>query len=88
MNVLRQTISTKTPFTFSEAGGKFLVKNFSDNPCYVSFEENISQDKEIKVNEGMAQIILDCENYNDRNIYKHNTIYVTADGEIEVQLLD
>lgn len=77
----------KQAVTFDEKGKEFLVKNFSEDPVYVSFELDATDDSSIKILPEMAQI---CS----RNGFLFapddvgvDTIYVKGTGEVEVQNL-
>lgn len=86
LRVLRQTLAgTSTAFTFTDAGLKFLVKNLSDNDCYVNYEAitNDNTGTSILVPSKTAQVVITDE----VNCDATTTLYVKGTGDVEVQVL-
>lgn len=75
-----------TQVIFPNQCGRYLVKNFSDEDVYVSFEESVELDTSIKITVGMAQVCIINER-NGAGQEKSNSIYLKGTGEIEVQQL-
>lgn len=87
--IIRRTLSGSwCAFTFPEKGKKFYVKNFSSSPAFVSFAANSSDDSSFKLNSNMGeefQMTYANRPWPYGMVY---TLYVKADGEIEVQSED
>lgn len=86
LQVKRLTLEgTSTAFEFTREGLKFLVKNLSDNDCYVNYTP-ITNDNEsisILIPKKTAQVIITDE----VDCYPTNTLYVKGTGDVEVQIL-
>lgn len=83
--VIRKTISgALTPFTFEVKACSFFIKNFSDGDAYVSLEDGVPDSECWKIPSLMAEEVY----YNKDSGYYPNTIYVKANGEVEVEALD
>lgn len=78
---------TTQAVSFDTRCGKYLVKNFSSNDLYVSFDSNLVEANSIKIAAGNGQVCLINEHYDWSEEVKTNTIYVKGTGEIEVQQL-
>lgn len=89
MKIERVTLAADTPaaVSFDTVCGKWLVKNFSENDCFVSFDEDAEQDDCIKIAAGMGQVVVDNEFHGGLDVFKHDTIYMIGNGEVEVQQL-
>ncbi|MCQ2059786.1 MAG: hypothetical protein MJY71_08185 [Bacteroidaceae bacterium] len=72
--------------TFPTKCGKWLVKNFSENDLFVSFEEDATEAESVKIAAGMGQVVVDNE-YLNGEAFKHKSIYLSGNGEVEVQQL-
>ena len=86
MEVIRKTLNgSSEAFSFDNYGAKFLVKNFSDNDCYVNFDEITldNKDNSIKIASGMSEIILD----NEFSPQGYKIIYILGTGDVEVQIV-
>lgn len=86
--IRRSLTGSWSAFTFPERGKKFYVKNFSDSPAFVSFAAESSEASSFKLNANMGEEFQ--MSYANRPwpyglVY---TIYVKADGEVEVQSED
>lgn len=87
--VQRKTLAGNwTPFTFSHNCAHFLVKNFSNGVCYVSFEDGDDEAESIKIMSLMAETVAVCFNGDNNPEFTVSTIYVKGSGEIEVEALD
>lgn len=75
-------------FTFPERGKRFYVKNFSTTPAYVSFAENSSEESSFKLNANMGEEFQMSYENRPWPYGMVKTIYVEADGEVEVQSED
>ena len=75
-------------FTFPEKGKKFYVKNFSSTPAYVSFAENDAEATSFKMNANMGEEFQMSYENRPWPFGLVKTIYVKADGEVEVQSED
>lgn len=71
--------------TFPKATRVYFVKNFSDAPIYVSFEENDSENTSIKILSGTGEQVASNMSPISQPEDRTNTIYVKGTGEIEVQ---
>ena len=73
--------------SFDYVCGEYLVKNFSDNDVYVSFENNTSDNEAIKIPSKCYQVVvIDCW-LGGHECYKSKDIYIKGSGEVEVQQL-
>lgn len=74
---------------FSTLSPKYVVKNFSDDDIFVSFDEDFNPLKAIKISSGYAQTCMISEYVNINNqipdTYFAKTIYIYGTGEVEVQ---
>ena len=92
--VVKQKVIRKTltgdwePFTFDVKSKSFCVKNFSDDPCYVSFVDDDETNESIKIASGMAEVCYITALTNLANSFSRDTIYVNGTGEIEVEAID
>lgn len=84
---LELTGTSYTEFSFDKNCGKFLVKNFSDNPIYVSFDNTVEDSEAIKIAGGSFQVVIANEYFGGSDYYRTNKIYVKGTGEVEVQQL-
>lgn len=78
LNIFRKTISGKEAFEFEANSSEYIVKNFSDSDVFVSFDEDATHDKSIKIPSMFGQVCLAPTN-------AVNAIYVDGNGEVEVQ---
>ena len=78
LNIFRRTISGKEAFEFEANSAEYIVKNFSDEDMFVSFDADATDDKSIKIPGKFGQICLAPTN--DVTI-----VYVKGAGEVEVQ---
>ena len=67
--------------------GKWLVKNFSSGDIYASFDEDFTENNAIKIGSECGQVVIDNEYLGGLQVFKHDTIYLSGEGEIEVQQL-
>ena len=87
--VLRKTLTGDwSEFSFPDRGRLFYVKNFSENPCYVSFVQPASEQTSFLVSPGMGEEV--CASYQKRPwpYGMYFAIYVKGTGDIEVQSED
>lgn len=84
---LQLTGNTYEEFLFDKNCGKFLVKNFSNNPIYVSFDNSVQDDEAIKIAGGSFQVVIANEYFGVGDYYRTNKIYIKGTGEVEVQQL-
>lgn len=85
--VLRETLNGEIiKITFPSASGRWLVKNFSNNDIFVSFNENVDEATSIKIASNMYQICIINER-NGAGQEKRDSIYIKGTGEVEVQQL-
>lgn len=78
---------TYEEFSFDKKCGKYLVKNFSENPIYVSFDNTVTDNEAIKIESGSFQVVIANEYLGGLDYYRTNKIYVKGTGEVEVQQL-
>lgn len=84
IKVLRQTLSgSSTAFEFPVKGTKFLVKNLSDQDCFVNFEDITNEDECILIPKQTAQVVL----MNESSRFGFDTLYVKGTGLVEVQVV-
>ena len=84
VNLNKDTI---TPIQFGTNCGQYLIKNYSNTPVYVSFDEDLKEEEAIKIESGMGQEVIGNYQYDWTNYFKTSTIYLKGEGEIEVQQL-
>lgn len=85
--VRRVTLSRSvTPVTFETCSGKWLIKNFGSGDIYVSFTEDVNAETSIKIPAGVGQLCVINERYGD-GCEKSFTVYLSGNGEVEVQQL-
>lgn len=72
---------------FTNVSGVYMVKNFSENDIYVSFDANATDDDSIKIPANFYQIVGSYETYSGAVVFKTKTLYVKGNGEVEVQQL-
>lgn len=88
MKIKRLTLTGETTeVSFTTFCGDWLVKNFSDNDVYVSFDENLDEDEAVKIPSGYGQKVVDNKFLGGLDHFEHNAIYVKGTGEVEVQQL-
>lgn len=86
--VQRKTLSGGiTKFSFDHVCGEYLVKNFSDNDAYVSFEDNTGEDESIKIAPNSYQVVVVNYYLGGLESNKTKDLYVKGTGEVEVQQL-
>ena len=76
-----------TEVTFNTPGGRYLVKNYSNGDVYVSLGTPLSSDESIKIASGMGQLCVINEKGGANGQTKTQTLYITGNGEVEVQQL-
>jgi len=84
----KQLTGDYTPFTFSQNCTHFLVKNFTSNPVYVSFEPNTPDDEAVKISSMMAESMAISFSGENNPKFAVDTIYVKGVGEVEVEALE
>lgn len=76
---------------FENKGWRFAVKNFSDAPIYVSFEEDVDETTGLEIPAQMCQVIGENAYIRPRQyMYKDaafNTVYIKGTGKVEVDML-
>lgn len=74
---------------FDKAGSKYMVKNFTDDDIYVSFDSTATTDNSVKIPAGFYQVVIANEYDSLINDYKNSTdsVYIKGTGEVEVQQL-
>lgn len=87
MKVLKKTVSGVTAFNFGSKCFKFLVKNFTSGDITVSFSEKMPEGETATIKAGMGQVVVDNEYLGGLPPYLHNAIYISGNGEVEVQAL-
>lgn len=82
LNVLSKTLAgSKVSFKFDSVSNKYIVKNFSENTAYVSFDESASvKSGTVRIPAGMGQVVESIGVGTD-------TVYVNGTGDVEVQQL-
>lgn len=73
--------------SFDHICGEYLVKNYSDNDMYVSFENNTSDDEAVKIPANTYQVVVINYYLGGIECYKTQDIYIKGTGEVEVQQL-
>lgn len=76
-----------TEVAFDNLCGKYLIKNFSDEPIYVSFDEEFTEANSTKIAAGFYQVVIANEWLGGLDVYKTKSIYINGTGEVEVQQL-
>lgn len=76
-----------TKVSFDHVCGDYLVKNFSDNDVYVSFENNTADNEAIKIPAKCYQVVVIDYWLGGHECYKSKDIYIKGTGEVEVQQL-
>lgn len=79
--------NTFEEFLFDKKCGKYLVKNFSESPIYVSFDDAVTDNEAIKINGDSFQVVIANDWLGGLDCYRTNKIYVKGSGEVEVQQL-
>ena len=86
--VQRVTLSGAVkPVTFPYPSGRFLVKNYSSDDIYVSFENTVNPATSIRIASQMGQVCVISERGGGIGQEKSKTIYINGTGEVEVQQL-
>lgn len=105
---MKQQVQRKTltgaweAFEFPYKARRFFVKNYSENPVYVSFEDNTDESYSFKIMAGVGEEVaismVDIQNNPNRKKFSYDTeakeaffsdtIYVKGTGEVEVQEVD
>lgn len=87
--VIRKTLSGSwESYAFDVRSKSFFVKNFTDDPIYVSFEDDDSEDESIKIPSQMAEIVY-ISSLNPLNgLFFTDKIYVKGTGEVEVEAIE
>lgn len=70
---------------FNKPSGAYLVKNFSNDDIYVSFESTVATDTAIKIASGMAQVCFINMRDGLNGQEKTTVISLKGTGEVEVQ---
>lgn len=86
LEVQRKTLAgTSTAFEFGKKGVKFLVKNLSENDCYVNYEAITAENEgaSILIPKKTAQVVLSNENSG----YSTDTLYIKGTGDVEAQVI-
>lgn len=83
--IKRQTINSKTAFTFDVESKAFLVKNFTGDDIFVSFESDTTDANSILIPADVAQVC--ATNARVTSAYNTKTIYVKGTGVVEVQAI-
>lgn len=76
-----------TEVEFDNICGKYLVKNFSDDDIFVSFDEEFTEENSTKIPAGFYQVVIANEWLGGLDAYKSKSIYINGTGEVEVQQL-
>lgn len=75
---------TTTKITFERNCNRYLVKNFSNDDIYVSFDEEFTNDTSIRIPSKFFQEVVGGKGkYGE--ITRVNAIYIKGSGEVEVQ---
>lgn len=72
---------------FNTICGRYLVKNFTEDDIYVSFDEDATTNTSIKIPAGYFQEVIANEYLGGLDAYKTTSIYIKGTGEVEVQQL-
>ncbi len=89
LKIKRVTLSgSAEAIAFENQAKGFLVKNFSEAPVYVSFDEEFEDDEAIMIEAGYWQICVINENENAQEQNYTNIIYVKGTGDVEIQLVN
>ena len=95
MQIVKRTELTKdvvNTFFFYSKGREFLVKNFSGNDVFVSFDDEAPEDEWIKIPANMYQVcsvnmLRDNNSYRYKDDIYRDKLYLKGSGEVEVQVL-
>ena len=87
--VIRKTLTGNwEEYAFGVQSKSFFVKNFTDDPIYVSFENNDEEDESIKIPSQMAEIVY-ISSLNPLNgLFFTDKVYVKGTGEVEVEAIE
>lgn len=86
LNIQRFTLTgSEHAFVFDKERSQYVVKNFTEDDVYVSFEQGAPQNESIKIPTMMGQVCFLQDTSPSSNVYSTNVIYVTGTGEVEVQ---
>lgn len=91
LKILRKEIAENTleEFEFDIKGFQFLVKNFSDNDIFVSFDEEESTDNMIKIPANCSQVCLLTKETSNIEL-SSDKIYVICENssaDVEIQII-
>lgn len=75
----------QTKVEFDNPSSQYLVKNFSDEDIFVSFEEGTEDDESIKITKDYAQLCV-INAYSGQSAFTKE-IFIKGTGEVEVQQL-
>ena len=99
---MKQQVSRKTltgdwkAFAFPYKARRFFVKNYGENPIYVSFESGTAESASFKIMAGVGEEVAISYHggygeigaaYKVSDFYT-DTVYVKGTGEVEVQEVD
>ena len=88
LSIKRVTLTGEvTKIEFDKPCGKYMIKNFSDNDIYVSFDENFNEAEAAKIASNYGQVVIGNLNFDWTTNHKTNSIYIKGAGEVEVQQL-
>ena len=83
--VIRKTLTGSFDFfDFEIPIRSFVVKNFSKNPIYCSFEDGTEENKCVRIEPKFAEVLY----YNESYPHRFNGIYVKGTGDVEVEAND
>lgn len=89
--VLRKTLTGAwEAFSFPHKARRFFVKNYSESPIYVSFENGTAENQSFKIAAGVGEevAISYAEIQKDPFAYSVDAIYAKGTGEVEIQQVD
>ena len=82
--VFRKTLTGDfEEFNFGIWVREVLVKNFSDDPIYIAFQDDGSIDNATKLNSQYCEMIY----YNASYLAEFDRLYIKGTGEVEVELV-
>lgn len=87
MKVKKVNLNGETKVEFDTKSTNWLIKNFSENNLLVSFKEGCPEGDTITIQPGMGQVVAENTYLGGLECYYHKAIYLSGNGEVEVQQL-
>lgn len=85
--VIRKMVGGTEVFEFEGYTPDYLVKNFSDNPILVSFNEEITDTNSVKILPNTSEVVFVNAKKSASDCTETNKVYVQGAGEVEVRQL-